>query len=478
MDNFFTEFKKNKSLKENDFDLIKKAYDFAEEAHSGQKRASGEPYFIHCLETALILNSLKLDAKTIAAGILHDVVDDCGILPVKIEKEFGKEIRFFVESVSKLGNIKYRGFEGKVENLRRMLLATAKDIRVIIIKLADRLHNMRTLEFLSEVKQKRISKETLEIYAPIASRLGIGKIKGELEDLAFPYLYPEEYKWLISMMPSRYEERLNYLKKVKPVIEREFKKERINYFEIDYRAKHYYSLYKKLEKFNMNFDEIYDLTALRIIVNDVSDCYRILGILHKFWKPLPGKIKDFIALPKPNGYQSIHTTVFCLDGQIVEFQIRTKKMHEEAEWGIAAHWAYSELDKPEKGVKLDSGKFSWVKQLGQWQVGISQSKEFLDSLRIDFFKNQIFVFTPKGEVIDLPEGSTPVDFAYKIHSDIGDKCAAAKVNNKIAKLNSKLKHGDRVEIMTQKNKKPSPSWLEFVKTSQARSRIKHALGIK
>lgn len=478
MDNFLSELKKNKNIKETDFDLIKKAYGFAESAHSGQKRLSGEPYFIHCFETALILNNLKLDAQTIAAGLLHDVIDDCEILPVKIEKEFGKEIRFFVESVSKLGNIKYRGLDGKVENLRRMLLATAKDIRVIIIKLADRLHNMRTLKYLPEVKQKRIAKETLEIYAPIASRLGMGQIKGELEDLVFPYLYPKEYKWLIGMVPLRYEERHNYLNKVKIIVENEIKKEKINDFEINFRVKHYYSLYKKLEKFNMNFDEIYDLTALRIIVSDVSDCYRVLGILHKFWKPLPGKIKDFIALPKPNGYQSIHTTVVCLDGQIVEFQIRTKKMHEEAEWGITAHWAYSEFDKPEAGVKLDKGKFSWVKQLSQWQVGISQSKEFLESLKIDFFKNQIFVFTPKGEVIDLPEGSTPVDFAYKIHSDIGDKCVAVKINNKMAKLNSKLKHGDRVEIMTQKNKKPSSSWLEFVKTSQARSRIKHALEIK
>lgn len=474
---FFNELKKNKSIKDSDFELIKKAYDFAEQAHEGQKRASGEPYFIHCLETALILNSLKLDAQTIIAGFLHDVIDDCGVLPAKIEKEFSKDIRFFVESVSKLGNIKFRGLDGKVENLRRMLLATAKDIRVIIIKLADRLHNMRTLKYLPETKHKRIAKETLEIYAPIASRLGMGKIKGELEDLAFPYLYSDEYKWLIERIPLRYEERHNYLNKVKPIIESEFLKEGIKYFEIDYRAKHYYSLYKKLEKVNMNFDEIYDLTALRIVVNDVSDCYRVLGILHKLWKPLPGRIKDYIALPKPNGYQSIHTTVVCLDGQIAEFQIRTKKMHEEVEWGITAHWAYSEMGKPETGVKFDSGKFSWVKQLSQWQVGISQSKEFLESLRIDFFKNQIFVFTPKGEVIDLPEGSTPIDFAYKIHSDIGDKCMAVKVNNKMVKLNSKLKHGDRVEIIIQKNKKPSRDWLEFVKTSQAKSRIKHALKV-
>lgn len=456
--------------------LIRRAYEFAEKAHMKQKRESGENYIIHPFAAALTLTKLNLDTNTIAAALLHDVLEDTEVIPQELEKEFGKEITFLVQGVSKISKIKYKGTEHRVENLRKMILAMAENIRVILIKLADRLHNMETLNFLPVEKQRRIALETLEIYAPLANRLGMGELKGHLEDLAFPYVYPQEYQWLLKETKDKYQEREKYLENVQPILEKALREEGINDFQIHTRAKHYYSLFKKLQKYDMDFGKIYDLAALRIIVSNVEQCYLVLGILHKLWRPLPGRIKDYIALPKPNGYQSLHTTVFCLDGKMTEFQIRTQAMHEEAEKGIAAHWAYSEGGKPLSGAKVDE-RFTWVRQLKEWQKELHGSDEFLDSLKIDFFKDRIFVLTPKGDVIDLPDGATPVDFAYQIHSDIGNQCAGAKVNNKMVALDYILNSGEVVEIITQKNKKPSPSWLDFAKTNEAKNRIRKYLNI-
>lgn len=456
-------------------DLIRRAYEFAQKAHEGQKRSSGEPYFNHCMATAQTLIDMKLDPKTIAAGLLHDVAEDTKYTILDIKKVFGDEIMFLVEGVTKLGKIKYHGDQQRAENLRKMFLAMAEDTRVILVKLADRLHNMQTLKYVKPEKQKRIAMETMEIYAPLAHRLGMGEIKGQLEDLSFQYLYPEEYKWVIDHVSEKYQERERYIEKIKPVIQEELTKENIKPINIDARAKRYYSLYKKLGKYDMNLDKIHDLVAVRIAVNTIEECYGTLGVIHKLWRPLPGKIKDYIALPKPNGYQSLHTTVFCIDGKITEFQIRTLQMHDEAELGIAAHWLYTEKGKPKIGTKLDNKKFAWVSQLRDWQKEISGSQEFLESLKIDFFKDRIFILTPKGDAIDLPEGATPVDFAYHIHSEVGDRCSGAKTNGKMVPLSHTLQNGDVVEIITQKKHTPTRSWLEFVKTSIAKNRIRHLL---
>jgi GTP pyrophosphokinase len=460
-------------------EIIEKAYQFAKKAHQGQKRLSGEDYISHCLHTAKTIAQLRLDAQTIAAALLHDVLDDTKITTQEFKKEFGQEVAKLVQGVSKIGKIKYRGLERAVENFRKLFLAMAEDIRVILIKLADRLHNMQTLSVLPQEKQKRIAQETLEIYAPLAYRLGIGELKGQLEDLAFPYVYPKEYNWLMEGLQEKYQTREKYLNKIKPLLEKELTQEKIKVLEIHSRAKHHYSLYKKLLKYDMNWDKIYDLVALRIIVPDLESCYAVLGAIHRKWKPLIGRIKDYIALPKPNGYQSLHTTVFCEGGKITEFQIRTPQMHEEAEYGIAAHWYYEE----QKGLKsyikkrilgkTPEKELTWVRQLRDWQKEKFDSpEEFLESLKIDFFRDRIFVFTPKGDIIDLPEGATPIDFAYQIHTDIGHQCAGAKIDGKLSPLNQPLKNGQVVEIVVQKNKKPSRDWLEFVKTSQAKSKIR------
>lgn len=473
-----------------DIELLTKAFEFAQKAHEGQKRFSGEPYFIHSYETAKTLANLHLDIATITAALLHDVCEDCLITGEKthtdekiIKERFGNEIAFLVEGVTKLGTLKYRGEEREVENLRKMFLAMAKDIRVVLIKLADRLHNMRTLQYVSQEKQKRIAMETLEIYAPLANRLGMGEFKGKLEDLAFPYVYPEEYKKIAEMIKDKRQEREKKMEKVKKELKEKLIKNDIKNFQIGSRVKHLYSLFKKLQRphIDMNIDRIYDLVAIRIIVNTVEDCYKILGMIHSMWRPLPHKIKDYIAMPKPNGYQSLHTTVFATDGQITEIQIRTEKMHEEAEYGIAAHWAYTESGKPDEGVKINP-RLVWVKQLVEWQkdlpvgkAGPSQAKDFLETLKIDFFTDRVFCFTPKGDVIDLPEGATVIDFAYAVHSDIGNAATGAMVNNKFVSLDTILKNGVIVEIQTQKNKKPSREWLEHAKTSFARKQIKSAL---
>lgn len=464
-----------KEIKQNnlsvDTDIIQYAYKFASKAHEGQKRESGEKYINHSLCTALILVQMRLDAPSIAAALLHDVVDDTPVTLQEIKKEFGKEIASLAEGVSKLGKIKYRGIERHIENLRKMFLAMAKDIRIILIKLADRLHNMQTLDVLPERKQKRIAQETLEIYAPIAHRLGIGKLKGELEDLAFPYVYPDQYKWLKTKIKDRSQERERYLKKIKPLLEKKLEEAGINCIDIHARAKRSYSLYKKLERYNMDFSKIYDLIALRIIVPDIKDCYAALGVIHKHWKPLPGRIKDYISAPKANGYRSLHTTVFCVNGKITEFQIRTPQIHWEAEYGVAAHWMRPD-DTGTKYYGIKKTQLEWVKELKNWQQDISKPKEFLKSLKIDFFKYRIFAFTPKGDIVNLPEGATPIDFAYQIHTELGHRCGGAKVDGKIVPLTHPLYNGQIVEILAKKEPKPSRDWLKFVKTNYAKSKIK------
>jgi len=458
-----------------DISLVERAYKLAVKAHNGQKRLSGEDYISHPIEVAKTLAELKSDIPTICAGLLHDVPEDTNIPLSSIKKNFGNEIAFLVNGVSKLGKIKYRGEKRYIENLRKLFLSMCYDIRVVLVKLADRLHNMKTLSYLPKDKQYRIALETLEIYAPIADRLGIGTIKGRLEDLAFPYVYPKEYKWLINNVKEKYEDRENYINFIIPKIKQYLESEKVKILDIHGRAKHYFSLYKKLEKYEMNWDKIYDLIAIRIIVNDISDCYKTLGLIHKNWKPLLGRIKDYIALPKPNGYRSLHTTVFCINGKITEFQIRTPQMHKEAEYGIAAHWAYTEAGKLSKDVYRNNNQLPWIKQLQKWQKEIKNSREFIKYLKIDFFKDRIFVFTPKGDVIDLPEEATPIDFAYHIHTDIGHKCAGAKVDGKLCSLSQSLKNGQVVEIITKKEKKPNPDWLRFAKTNYAKNRIKNWL---
>jgi GTP pyrophosphokinase len=466
-----------KEALENRASLISRAYFFAEASHKGQKRLSGEPYFNHCLKTGQYLADWKLDEATIAAGLLHDVVEDTDRTLEDIDKNFGPEITNLIDGVTKLGHVKYRGDEKQKDNIKKLILAISKDLRVIFVKLADRLHNMQTLKFLPLEKQKRISLETYEIYSSLAYRLGMQHLSGELEDLAFPYLYPEEYKWLVSNMKTRYEEREKYLKRIKPVVIKGLAAAGIEALKVDFRAKRYSSLYKKLLRYEMDVDKIYDLVAFRIVVKNMEDCYAALGVIHKLWPPLPGRIKDYIAMPKPNGYQSLHTVVFCVGQKIVEFQIRTMEMHEKAENGIAAHWAYEDAKSGgKKRISFAKGKdIAWVEQLRAWQEEETESANFIDALKVDFFKDRIFAITPKGRVVDLPAGATPIDFAYQIHTDLGDQCVGAKVNGKIASLNHELRSSDIVEIIVQKGKKPSVSWLEFVKTAAAISHIKKAL---
>ncbi len=462
----------NRSKKE--IAQIKKAYDFAKEAHKDQKRYSGEPYFIHPVAAAKMLADIQIDTPTIVATLLHDVCEDGHATPKDIEKNFGKEVAFLVEGVTKLGTVKYKGVERHVENLRKMFLSMAEDIRVIIIKLADRTHNMQTLDAVPERKRERIAKETMDIYVPLADRLGMGQFKGTLEDLSFKYLYPKEYKWVKENIVGARKEKEIYLAKIKKKISKELKNNNVNIVDINSRIKNLYGVYKKLLRKDMDISRIYDIIAVRVIAKTIEDCYATLGIIHRLWKPVPGKIKDYIALPKPNGYQSIHTTVFCDEGKITEFQIRTEKMHEEAEKGVAAHWAYSMAGKPKEGAKVEKD-IAWINELRDWQKESLGTQEFLDSLKIDLFKDRIFVFTPKGDVIDLPEGATPIDFAYSIHSDIGNRCSGAKVNDKMVSLDYTLKNGEICNIIVNKNKNPSRSWLKMVKTNYAKNRIRNYL---
>lgn len=465
-------------IRSNDF--VRRAYEFAKDAHQGQKRKNGDPFFTHSVAAAESIAEWGLDEPTIAAALLHDVVEDTPRTLEEIKKEFGEETAFLVDGVTKIGMVKYRGIEAKVENLRKFILYLSKDIRVILVRLADRLHNMKTLYAVPQQKQKRIALETMEIYAPLAYRLGMQKLSGELEDLAFPYLYPQEYKWLIENVKERYEEREKYSNRLKPIIESELKKNEIGLVRVESRAKRYTSLYKKLLRYDMNVESIYDLVALRVLVPTLEDCYSALGIIHKLWPPVPHRFKDYIALPKANGYRSLHTTVFGPENRITEIQIKTSEMHQEAEHGIAAHFVYhqakgSKVYLERAAVIADKKELAWIQQLSNWQHNFTNPEEFLRSLKIDFFKDRILTLTPRGEVIDLPVGATPVDFAYQIHTEVGNHCSGAKVNGKIVPLEHQLKSGDFVEIITQKNKHPSESWLNFVHTGTAKNHIRSAL---
>jgi GTP pyrophosphokinase len=457
--------------------LIRKAYEFSEKAHEGQTRFTGDPYFTHTYEVAKILAELKLDTPTIIAGLLHDTIEDANVPPETISKEFGKDVLFLVEGVTKLGTLKYRGAERHVESLRKLFIATAKDARVLIIKLADRLHNMRTLYGHTRPdKQLRIALETLEIYAPLAHRLGIGKIQGELEDYAFQYVFPKEYAETKELAKERKHLNEQYLEKVRRALQKALAKEGIVNAHIDYRAKRIYSLYKKLKRYEMEIEKVYDIVALRVIVPTVADCYRVLGIIHGLWTPLPGRIKDYIALPKPNGYKSLHTTIFTGDGGIIEIQVRTTRMHEEAEYGIASHFAYKEGFFAAFRTKQAINKqMTWMKSLLEWQKNIQESGEFLENLKMEFFEDRVFVFTPKGDVIDLPAGATGIDFAYLIHSDVGDHMSGVKINGKMKSLDTALQSGDIIEIITKKSSQPTTKWLDYAKTSLARKHIRATL---
>lgn len=450
-------------------ELLDKAYKFAENAHKDQKRMDGSPYFTHVLETAKILAKLGMDTPTIIAGLLHDVLEDTKITEEEMRKEFGDDIVFLVNGVTKLGTLKYRGHERHVESLRKFFVAMTNDLRVVIIKFADRLHNLRTLQFLKEEKRKRIALESIEVYAPLANRLGMGKLKGEIEDAAFPFAYPKEYKEVEEMIKDGKDMYQKYLKEVHEELKKGLKKNKVKFIEINYRTKHKYSLWKKLLRHNMDLEKIDDIVALRVIVENIEECYRVLGIIHSIWRPLPGRIKDYIAVPKPNGYRSIHTTIFTGLGGTAEIQIRTLEMHSEAAYGIAAHFAYKEGTKNNQS---DNDKFKWIEELKNFNYELDDPKKYIEHLKTDFFNDRIFIFTPKGDVIDLPEESSPIDFAYSIHSDLGNHISGVKVNNKIAPILSTLKNGDIVEIITKKDSHPSSKWLEYAKTNMARKNIR------
>lgn len=466
-------------------ELVIKAFEFAEKAHQGQKRRSGEDYFTHCIATAQILAGIGMGSKTISAGLLHDVPEDTPITLAEIKKEFGQEVHDLVEGITKLGKIKLRETKEEylLENLRKMFLAMAADIRVVIIKLADRLHNMRTLEFNPPEKRPNIARETMEIFVPIADRLGIGEIKAELEDLSFKYLDPENYEMVKKLRDDYYKEGEQFKNQAIKELEKEIKNRKIKILKMYGRAKNLRSLFLKLEKKEMDIGRIYDLIAIRVIVPNVSDCYEILGIVHKIYRPMVGRIKDYISLPKPNGYQSIHTTIFGPQGRIMEIQIRTQKMHDESEFGIASHWIYNENKRRDwknyfrQKETYSENELVWLKQLHEWQREVGgDNKAFLEGLKIDFFKNRIFAITPKGDAIDLPEEATPIDFAYAIHSEIGDSITGAKADGKMISLDYQIKNGQMIEIMTSKEKKlPNRKWLDFVKTSNARAHIKRQL---
>ncbi len=456
-----------------DEELLTKAYKFADHAHEGQKRMSGEPYFNHAFEVTKILAKLRMDVQALAAGFMHDVLEDTKISEEEIQKEFGSDILFLIKGVTKLGTLKYRGHERHVESLRKFFIAMANDLRVVIMKFADRLHNLRTLEHIREDKRRRIAIESIEVYAPLANRLGMGKLKGEIEDAAFPYAYPKEYALVEEMIKEKKESYKKNLEEVHDTLKKELKKNKINVVEIDYRIKHKYSLYKKLQKYDMDIEKIFDIVALRVIVDTVEECYRVLGIVHSIWNPLPGRIKDYIAIPKPNGYRSLHTTIFTGLGRVAEIQIKTQEMHAESAYGIAAHFAYKE--RTGKKVKDDKDKFKWIEELKELHYTPGKPQNFIEHLKTDFFNDRIFVFTPQGDVIDLPDGSSPLDFAYSIHSDIGDHTSSAKVNGKMVPIFSKLKNGDIVEITTKKDAHPSSKWLEYVKTTMAKKHVKSYL---
>jgi len=452
-----------------DQQMVKKAYERAANAHTGQRRLSGEDYVNHPLEVAAILADLELDAETISAALLHDTVEDTALTAEEVESEFGPEVARLVDGVTKLGRIALRSDQQQqAENIRKMMVAMAEDLRVVLIKLADRLHNMRTLDPLPEVKRRKISRETLDIYAPLAHRLGIGQVKWELEDLAFRNLEPEAYEDVVKRIARKRHDRESLVSDLREILARELEKVGIQ-AEITGRPKHIYSVWQKMTKENKDFSEIYDLSAIRVHVETVRDCYGVLGVVHSLWKPVPGRFKDYVAMPKSNGYQSLHTTVITHTGEPIEIQIRTHEMHRVAEFGVAAHWTYKEGGKD---ASFDQ-KLSWLRSLLEWQNEVGDAESFLDSVKVDLFQDEVYVFTPKGDVLNLPSESTPVDFAYRIHTEVGHRCIGAKVNGRMVPLDYELQNGEIVEVLTSKGPHgPSRDWLNFVKSASAKERIR------
>jgi guanosine-3',5'-bis(diphosphate) 3'-pyrophosphohydrolase len=456
-----------------DLELVRKAYEFSQKHHAGQTRASGEPYLVHPLGVAQVLAEMKMDAVAIAAGLLHDSVEDTSVTIVDIRKEFGEQVAHIVEGVTKISQIDFATREEQqAENLRKMMLAMVDDIRVVLIKLADRLHNMRTLEHLAPERQQKIAKETLEIYGPIAHRLGMGKIRGELEDLGFRYLDPLTHQQVHDAVESRRKKGEQFLARVEQTLRDKLKEAAIT-AEVESRIKRLFSIHKKLVRQKISVDQVYDLYAMRVITKSLQDCYAVLGIVHNVWRPVPGRIKDFIAMPRPNFYQSLHTSVITEDGTPFEVQIRTEEMHRMAEEGIAAHWKYK--DGPVSAQ--DEQRLAWLRQVVEWQRDVSDPTEFLSTLKIDLYPEEVYTFTPKGKVVVLARESTPIDFAYSIHTEVGHSCVGAKVNGRMVPLRHKLHSGDIVEILTQPGHKPSRDWLAVVKSSRARNKIKHWLNI-
>jgi GTP pyrophosphokinase len=451
-----------------DISILEKAFIFADSAHNGQMRKNGEPYIQHPLHTAYILAEIRADLPTVAAGILHDVPEDTEKTLEEVEQEFGAEIASLVEGVTKLSKIKYRGIERYRENLKKMFLAMTSDLRVIFIKFCDRLNNLRTLDSLPPDKRRRIAEETLEIYAPIAGLLGIGRLKWQMEDICFKYLYPDKFHELeYEYEVEKKVERQRFFQKVKSILTPKLEEMGVKY-EIEERFKHLYSIYKKMQEKDRKFNEIYDVFALRIIVPTIDDCYKVLGIIHTLWKPKSNRFKDYIAVPKPNGYRSLHTTIFGPEGKPTEFQIRTREMHEESIYGIAAHWYY-------KSKNTHSGyqQPKWVNEIIDIQKEITNTSEFVKNIKMDIFRDRIFIFSPRGDVFELPEKSTPIDFAYAVHGNVGNKAAGVIINDKLGKLDQELKNGDLVEIIIEKNRQhPNKDWLKFVKTKRARDQIR------
>ncbi len=464
-----------KHNRKSDSKLIKKVYEYAKEHHGEQLRKSGEPYIIHPVQVAYILSTLGLDDSTICAALLHDTVEDTDITKQDLAQTFSPEIADLVDGVTKLNKLQYASMEEQqVENYRKMFLAMGKDIRVILIKLADRLHNMRTLKYLSRDRQIANANETMSLYAPLANRLGMYSLKWELEDLAFKYLYPEDYRELVEGINRKREERLKFIDMIMDEIQQAVKKQHIE-AEVTGRAKHLYSIYRKMKRDNITLDQVYDLFALRVIVNSVKDCYAVLGVVHELYNPMPGRFKDYISVPKPNMYQSLHTTLIGPKGTPFEVQIRTWDMHRIAEFGIAAHWAYKEasfLGGKKANVKVEEDKLSWLRETLEWQKDMQDPDEFLNTLKTELFEDEVYVFTPKGKIISLPKGSTPIDFAYNIHAEIGHHMTGAKINSRMMPIITPLKNGDIVEIITSDQAKgPSRDWLKFIKSSTAKNKI-------
>ncbi|MBC7546072.1 MAG: bifunctional (p)ppGpp synthetase/guanosine-3',5'-bis(diphosphate) 3'-pyrophosphohydrolase [Candidatus Sericytochromatia bacterium] len=450
-------------------EMVKNAYAFAREKHEGQKRASGEPYFLHCFAVATILASLNADPDMVAAGLLHDTVEDTGVTLEDLATRFNPSVATLVDAVTKLGKLNFTSKEERqAENFRRMFLAMAKDIRVIVVKLCDRLHNMRTLGHLPESKQRDIAKETIEIFAPLAHRLGIGRIKWELEDESLRYLNPAAYKQVAEFVAEKRDEREKIIADIIARLQEELTELNVP-SEISGRPKHFYSIYQKMVQQQKEFHELYDVTAIRVKVESEKECYEVLGVVHSQWRPIPGRFKDYIAMPKPNLYRSLHTAVIGPTGRPVEVQIRTHEMHRLAEYGIAAHWLYKEGRGRQSSADL---QLSWLRQLLEWQNDLKDAQEYLDTVKVDLFADEVFVFTPRGDVFDLPVGATPVDFAYRIHTDVGHRCVGAKINGRIVPLNTHLHNGDIIEVMTSKIKQPKLDWVNFVATSQSKNRIR------